>query len=72
MVKIQNLQMICVFIQQFISLLFSGKDPRLYECPIYRKPQRSPQGYIGSVDLDTDVNPKLWTLRGVALLCDIQ
>lgn len=50
----------------------AGKDPRLYECPIYRKPQRTDQKYVGSIDFETDHNPRHWTLRGVALLCDIK
>lgn len=50
----------------------AGKDPKLYECPIYRKPQRTDQKYVGSIDFETDFNPKHWTLRGVALLCDIK
>ena len=49
-----------------------GKDPRTYECPIYRNPTRGAATYIGSVDLESDVNPRHWTLRGVALLCDIR
>ncbi|KAL9890241.1 LOW QUALITY PROTEIN: dynein axonemal heavy chain 1 [Glossina fuscipes fuscipes] len=50
----------------------AGKDPKLYECPIYRKPQRTDAKYVGSIDFETDLNPKHWTLRGVALLCDIK
>jgi dynein heavy chain, axonemal len=50
----------------------AGKDPRLYECPIYRKPCRTDLKYVGSVDFETDHNPRHWTLRGVALLCDIK
>ncbi|XP_041986842.1 dynein axonemal heavy chain 5 [Aricia agestis] len=50
----------------------AGKDPRLYECPIYRKPQRTDAKYVGSIDFETDSNPRHWTLRGVALLCDIK
>nr|XP_036233287.1 dynein heavy chain 5, axonemal isoform X1 [Bactrocera oleae] len=50
----------------------AGKDPKLYECPIYRKPQRTDAKYVGSIDFETDFNPKHWTLRGVALLCDIK
>ncbi|CAB3374843.1 Hypothetical predicted protein [Cloeon dipterum] len=50
----------------------AGKDPRLYECPIYKKPCRTDQKYVGSVDFETDNNPRHWTLRGVALLCDIK
>ncbi|XP_073975032.1 dynein axonemal heavy chain 1 [Rhodnius prolixus] len=50
----------------------AGKDPKLYECPIYRKPQRTDNKYVGSIDFETDNNPRHWTLRGVALLCDIK
>nr|XP_013189103.1 unnamed protein product [Amyelois transitella] len=50
----------------------AGKDPRLYECPMYRKPQRTDAKYIGSIDFETDSSPRHWTLRGVALLCDIK
>lgn len=50
----------------------AGKDPKLYECPIYRKPQRTDQKYVGSIDFETDISPRHWTLRGVALLCDIK
>ena len=49
-----------------------GRDTRQYECPIYRKPRRTDQEYICMVDLKTNVNPDHWTLRGVALLCDIR
>lgn len=50
----------------------AGKDPKLYECPIYRKPQRTDAKYVGSIDFETDYNSRHWTLRGVALLCDIK
>ncbi|KAK4873406.1 hypothetical protein RN001_015435 [Aquatica leii] len=50
----------------------AGKDPKLYECPIYRKPQRTDQKYVGSIDFETDYNARHWALRGVALLCDIK
>lgn len=50
----------------------AGKDPKLYECPIYRKPQRTDEKYVGSIDFETDHSPRHWTLRGVALLCDIK
>lgn len=50
----------------------AGKDPKLYECPIYRKPQRTDLKYVGSIDFETDLSPRHWTLRGVALLCDIK
>ena len=50
----------------------SGKDNKLYSCPIYRKPMRKDINYIGSIDFESDVNPKHWVMRGVALLCDIK
>ena len=50
----------------------SGRDARQYECPIYKKPRRTDQEYVCMVDLKTTVKPDHWTLRGVALLCDIK
>jgi dynein heavy chain len=50
----------------------AGRDKRQYECPIYKKPRRTDQEYICMVDLKTNTNPDHWTLRGVALLCDIK
>ncbi|XP_071957897.1 dynein axonemal heavy chain 5-like isoform X2 [Antedon mediterranea] len=50
----------------------SGRDPRMYECPIYKKPVRTDLTYIASVELKTTQNPDHWILRGVALLCDIK
>ncbi|XP_020907777.1 dynein heavy chain 8, axonemal-like [Exaiptasia diaphana] len=49
-----------------------GRDNRLYQCPIYKKPQRTDLTYIACVDLKTNQNPDHWILRGVALLCDIK
>ena len=50
----------------------AGRDHKLYECPIYRKPGRTLENYIGSIDLESDMSPKHWAMRGVALLCDIK
>ena len=50
----------------------AGKDNKQYSCPIYRKPIRKDINYIGSIDFESDVNPKHWVMRGVALLCDIK
>jgi dynein heavy chain len=50
----------------------SGRDPRMYECPIYKKPKRTDLTFIAAVDLKTAVTPDHWVLRGVALLCDIK
>ncbi|XP_071824188.1 dynein axonemal heavy chain 5-like [Apostichopus japonicus] len=49
-----------------------GRDPRMYECPIYKKPVRTDLTYVASVDLKSTQNPDHWVLRGVALLCDIK
>ncbi|XP_030831333.1 dynein heavy chain 5, axonemal isoform X2 [Strongylocentrotus purpuratus] len=49
-----------------------GRDPRMYECPIYKKPVRTDLTYIAPVELKTTQNPDHWILRGVALLCDIK
>ncbi|XP_034058618.1 dynein heavy chain 5, axonemal isoform X2 [Gymnodraco acuticeps] len=48
------------------------KDPRLYSCPIYKKPVRTDMNYITAVDLKTLLPPEYWILRGVALLCDVK
>ncbi|XP_019488822.1 PREDICTED: dynein heavy chain 8, axonemal, partial [Hipposideros armiger] len=48
------------------------KDPKLYVCPIYKKPRRTDLTFITVVYLPTDLSPDHWILRGVALLCDIK
>jgi len=55
----------------------AGRDTRLYECPVYKKPRRTDLEYICMVDLacgkhkdGKSIDPKHWTLRGTALLCD--
>ncbi|KAI6071724.1 Dynein heavy chain 8, axonemal isoform X1 [Aix galericulata] len=48
------------------------KDPKLYVCPVYKKPSRTDLNYITVIYLRTVVSPDHWILRGVALLCDIK
>jgi dynein heavy chain len=46
-------------------------DPRLYRCPVYKKPRRTDLNYIFDVDLRTDKQtPDYWIMRGVALVAD--
>ena len=45
-------------------------DPKMYRCPVYRRPRRTDQNYIFDIDLKSNPqNPDYWILRGVALLC---
>jgi dynein heavy chain len=46
------------------------KDPKLYQCPVYKKPRRTDLTYITTLLMKTAINPDHWILRGVALLCD--
>ncbi|XP_078482966.1 dynein axonemal heavy chain 8 [Ciona intestinalis] len=48
------------------------KDPSLYVCPVYKKPCRTDLTYITPLWLKTNQKPSHWTMRGVALLCDIK
>ncbi|XP_043743727.1 dynein axonemal heavy chain 5 [Cervus elaphus] len=48
------------------------RNPRLYSCPVYKKPVRTDLNYVAAVDLRTAQAPEHWVLRGVALLCDVK
>lgn len=50
----------------------SARDPRLYSCPVYKKPCRTDLTYITAILLRTNQSPDYWILRGVAALCDIK
>ncbi|KAH0558015.1 Dynein heavy chain 8, axonemal [Cotesia glomerata] len=46
------------------------KDPKLYQCPVYKKPKRTYTQLVTALWLQTIKPPEFWILRGVALLCD--
>eukprot|EP00118_Oscarella_pearsei_P013116 m.101587 g.101587 ORF g.101587 m.101587 type:complete len:941 (+) comp37133_c1_seq12:11486-14308(+) len=48
------------------------KDPKFYQCPVYKKPRRTDLTYVTAISLKTSQYPDHWILRGVALLCDIK
>lgn len=50
----------------------SPKDPKLYQCPVYKKPNRTDLTYITFIVMKTTNPPDHWILRGVAALCDIK
>ena len=45
----------------------AGRDSRMYQCSIYKKPWRIDLKYIATVDLKTNQNPDHWILREVAV-----
>ena len=48
-------------------------DPKMYKCPIYKKPRRTDLTFIATVNLKhSSSNENKWIMRGVALLCDIK
>ncbi|XP_044760955.1 dynein axonemal heavy chain 8-like isoform X2 [Coccinella septempunctata] len=59
-----------VFVTAIYQTSQSGSN--LYVCPVYKKARRTDLNYITALNLVTTKNPDHWTLRGVALLCDIQ
>ncbi|KAI8902513.1 dynein heavy chain and region D6 of dynein motor-domain-containing protein [Globomyces pollinis-pini] len=44
-------------------------DPKMYRCPVYKRPRRTDQNYIFDIELKTVQNPDYWIMRGIALLC---
>lgn len=56
----------------YAVLVSQGKDPKMYECPVYKKPNRTDLTFITTLTLKTTQSPDHWIRRGVALLCDIK
>ncbi len=50
----------------------SGKDPKLYVCPVYKKPCRTDLTFVTALFLRSNQSPDHWVKRGTALLCDIK
>ena len=48
------------------------KDTSLYVCPVYKKVNRTDLNYITPLWLGTAKITEHWTLRAVAILCDIK
>eukprot|EP00455_Lapot_gusevi_P057621 TRINITY_DN9864_c0_g1_i5.p1 TRINITY_DN9864_c0_g1~~TRINITY_DN9864_c0_g1_i5.p1 ORF type:complete len:834 (+),score=189.60 TRINITY_DN9864_c0_g1_i5:273-2774(+) len=44
---------------------------RVYECPVYTLPKRTGLHYVCTVTLRTERDPAHWTVRGVALLLEV-
>ena len=48
----------------------------VYYAPVYKKPRRTDRNYVCTLKLECPIGekagPDVWTLRGVALLCDIK
>ncbi|RKP21518.1 hypothetical protein ROZALSC1DRAFT_20453 [Rozella allomycis CSF55] len=65
--KVIYMQMPIVHVSAINST--EDRDPRFYQCPVYRRPNRTDLNYVFDVELKTQQNPDYWILRGVAMLC---
>ncbi|XP_075210479.1 dynein heavy chain 8, axonemal kl-3 [Lycorma delicatula] len=66
--KVLSLQMPVIHLYAINST--APKDPKLYHCPVYKKPNRTDLTFITPLWLPCKFTPDHWVLRGVALLCD--
>lgn len=44
----------------------------IYSCPVYKKPSRTDLNFIFPLSLKSVKDTNYWTMRGVALLCDVK
>jgi len=59
-------------IRIYANNVFESKGVRLYECPVYKKANRTDLNFITALYLPTEKPADHWILRGVAMLCDIK
>ena len=59
-------------IRIYASNVLDSKGRGIYECPVYKKANRTDLNFITFLYLKTEKIPEHWILRGVALLCDIK
>ena len=64
--------MLMPVIRIYASNVNESKGQNLYECPVYKKSNRTDLNFITALNLPTSIHPDHWILRGVALLCDIK
>jgi dynein heavy chain len=59
-------------IRIYANNVFEAKGTTFYECPVYKKANRTDLNFIVALNLPTTHDPDHWILRGVAMLCDIK
>lgn len=59
-------------IRIYANTTTDSSSAKPYECPVYKKANRTDLNFITELSLPTVKPPDHWILRGVALLCDIK